>query len=265
MTVLSRSSSNQVDPRVKVQVVDYSSLDSLIAALKGQDALVNTLGAIPGEIHLRLADAAHAAGVQRYLPSEFGSNTANPLTSKLPIFSDKVSVVQRLQELSQQDKAFSYSSLITGPFFDWGVQNKFIINLDGPSTSIFDGGDNPFSTTTLPAIGKAVVGILQHPNETKNRYVYVSEAEVTQKQLLQWSGKADQIQIESVDTADLEQQAYQAIKQSPPDVITFAVNLIRRAIFAKGYGGSFSETDNELLGIPRLTEAQIIEVVKTNA
>ncbi|KAJ5584803.1 oxidoreductase CipA [Penicillium hispanicum] len=267
VTLLSRSSTHQLDSRVKIQVVDYNSQDSLVAALKGQDAVVNVLGvgSIPREVHLRLIDAAHAAGVQRYVPSEFGSNTAHPLTAKLPVFGDKIAVVQHLQELSQKDNAFSYTSIITGPFLDWGLEKKFIANVAGPSSPVFDGGDTPFSTTTLGAIGRAVAGVLRHPDETKNRYVHVSEAEVTQNQLLQWSGKGDQIQREPVATADLEKQAYEVVKQSPPDFGTFAVNLIKRAVFAKDYGGAFTNTDIELLGIPKLSEAQIIELVKQNA
>lgn len=268
MTVLSRSSSTKLDPRVQIKVVDYESVDSIVAALKGQDALVNTLGVgqIPGAVHLRLAEAAHTAGVQRYLPSEFGSDTANPLTSKLPVFGDKIAVVQRLKELTSKSTDFSYTAVITGPFFDWGIKNKFLVNLAGPSTPIYDGGDVPFSTTTLPGIGRAVVGVLKHPAETRNRHVYVAEAEVTQNQLVRWSGKADQLQFQQVKTDDLEREAYEAVKQPTPDFSLFALNLVRRAIFGgEKYGSRFTKVDNELLGIERLSETQIRDLVKQNA
>lgn len=264
MTVLSRSSSHQLDPRVQVKVVDYASIDSITAAITGQDALINSLaiGSIPGDIHLRLVEAAHAAGIQRFLPSEFGSDTANPLAAKLPVFADKIAVVQRLKELSAANSAFSYTSLITGPFFDWGIEHKFIIDLSGPSARIFDGGDVPFSGTTLSGIGRAVVGVLKHPAETQNRHVYVADAEVTQNQILRWSGKEDLIERVPVKTEDLELEAYEIVKQPNPDFGKFAVNLITRAIFGGKFGGRFARTDNELLGVSRLTEAQIVEIVK---
>ncbi|KAJ5184059.1 oxidoreductase CipA [Penicillium capsulatum] len=265
VTALSRSSSHQLDPRVQIKAVDYSSKDSLVAALKGQDALINTLGVgqIPVDVHLRLVDAALVAGVRRYLPSEFGSDTANPLTSKLPVFGDKIAVVKRLNELTSQHTDFSYTALITGPFFDWGLQQKFLLNLAGPTTSIFDGGDVPFSTTTLAGIGRAVVGVLKHPAETNNRHVYVAEAEVTQNQILQLSGRAEQLQLEQLTTDDLERKAYEAVKQPTPDFRLFAVNLIRRSVFGGDrYGGRFAKVDNELLGVDKLSDAQIREIVK---
>ncbi|KAJ5097870.1 oxidoreductase CipA [Penicillium argentinense] len=267
ITLLSRSTSHQLDPRINVQVVDYESLDSLTAALTGQDALVNALGVgvVPRDIHLRLVDAAHAAKVQRYIPSEFGSDTANQLTAQLPVFGDKVAVAQKLQEIAGQDEDFGYTAVITGPFFDWGLKNKFIINLDGPTAQIYDGGDVPVSTTTLAGIGRAVAGVLRHPRETKNRYVYIAEAEVTQNKLLEWSGKADQIEKEAFKSEDLEQQAYGALKQPIPDPRTFARNLILRAIYGSKFGGKFTQVDNELLGVRTLSESEIVDIVKQYA
>ncbi|KAJ5227626.1 oxidoreductase CipA [Penicillium citrinum] len=264
VTVLSRSSSHQLDPRVKVQVADYNSLDSLTTALSGQDAVVNTLGVgvVPGEVHLRVLEAAHAAKVQRYIPSEFGSDTANPLTAKLPVFGVKVAVIKKLEEIAAQDSTFSYTSIITGPFFDWGIEKTFLINLSGSSTSIYDGGDVPVSSTTLAGIGRAVAGTLQKAEETKNRHVYTANVQFTQNQVLQWSGKSDQIEKIPVKTEDLEAKAYEAIKQPTPDPHTFAKNLILRAIFGGKFGGHFAKTDNELLGLKELSESEIVDIVK---
>lgn len=248
-------------------MVDYTSLDSITAALSGQDAVVNALGAgvVPREIHLRLLEGAHAAKVNRFLPSEFGSDTANPLTAQLPVFGDKIAIAQRVQEISAQDPAFSYTAVVTGPFFDWGIKNGFLVNLAGPTTPIYDGGNVPVSTTTLAGIGRAVVGVLQKPEETKNRHVYVAEAQFTQNQLLQWSGKADLIEKIPVKTEDLEQQAYEAIKQPTPDLGTFARNLILRGIFGGKFGSQFLKVDNELLGISELSQSEIVDLVKQSA
>lgn len=267
VTILSRSNSHQVDSRAQVQVVDYSSLDSLVSALKGQEAVINTLsvGVVPRDIHIRLVEAAQAAGIQRYIPSEFGSDTTHALTSQLPVFGDKVAVIQKLQEISKQDNAFSWTGVITGPFFDWGLEHKFLINLKGPSTPIYDGGDVPVSSTTLAGVGRAVVRVLKNLEETKNRLVYVAEVEYTQNQLLKLSGNGDKIQREEVKTEDLEKQAYEALKDSPPDGRKFATNLILRAVYGGKYGAQFTKTDNELLGIQKLSESDIADVVKKYA
>jgi hypothetical protein len=152
--------------------------------------------------------------------------------------------------------------VITGPFFDWGLEHGFIINLKGPSTRIFDGGDVPVSSTTLAGIGRAVAGVLKHPEETKNRHVFVEEVQFTQNLLLKLSGNGDRIQREDVKTEDVEKQAYEALKQSPPDGRTFATNLILRAIYGDGYGTLFTKADNELLGVEKLSESAVADLLK---
>jgi hypothetical protein len=250
-----------------VKVVDYNSPESLVAALKGHHALINTLGVgtVPRDTHIRLVEAAQAAGIHRFIPSEFGSDTAHPLTSQLPVFGDKVAVIQKLQELSKQDNAFSWTAVINGPFFDWGLEYKFLINLKGPSTPVYDGGDVPVSSTTLVGVGRAVAGVLKHPEETKNRAVYVAEVEYTQNQLIQLSGNGANIQRDEVKTEDLEQQAYEALKQTPPDGMAFATKLILRATYGGKFGAQFTKTDNELLGIQKLSESDVADLVKKYA
>lgn len=45
------------------------------------------------------------------------------------------------------------------------------IDLSAKTANIVDSGDEPFSTTNLDLIGKAVVSILKNPEETANRYL----------------------------------------------------------------------------------------------
>ena len=252
---------------MKVQAVDYDSVQSLTAALAGQHAVVNALGVgtIPRDIHLHLVDAAYEAGVERFIPSEFGNDTSHPLTAEVPVYADKVAVIQRLKELAEKDGPFSYTAIINGPFLDWGIKHNFLVNYAGPSALICDGGDVPFSATTLAGVGKAVVGVLQHPAETKDRYVHVAEATVTQNQLLHLSGLEDKIKITSVKSEDLEQQAYSAVQKTPPDFLTFTINLLWRVTFGGKFGSLFEKTDNDLLGVKRLSESELASIVKEYA
>ncbi|KAJ5715890.1 oxidoreductase CipA [Penicillium malachiteum] len=188
VTLLSRSSSHSV--------FDYASLESLTATLTGQDAVVNVLASkiIPIEVHLQLIEAAHKSGVKRFLPSEYGYDTSHSLTAKLPIFcNDKVAVVKRLKEISKQDSTFTFTPIVAGPFFDWSIQKNLIVNLVGPLSPIYNGGDIFFSTCTLSGIGRTFVGALEHPEDTKNRHFYIASAIVTQNQLIEWAGKSDPV------------------------------------------------------------------------
>lgn len=76
----------------KVVEADFVDLESLKAAFQGQDVVVSAVGeaGVPGQ--KILVDAAIAAGVKRFLPSNFGSNMANPDSRKLPVFTSKVVV-----------------------------------------------------------------------------------------------------------------------------------------------------------------------------
>ena len=264
VTVLSRSESTPVDSRAQIQKVDYTSKDSLVAALKGQQALVNSVPVQGGllDTHWRILDAAHAAGIQRYIPSEFGCDGDNKHAASLTVFADKSKIAEKLREISEQDPGFTYTRVYTGMFLDWAMEKNFVINWSSSSTEIYDGGDVPFSSTTLAGVGKAIAGVLKKPEQTKNRSVRVSEATVTQNQLLKLSGVADRIQRVDLKTEDLSKRAEEALKQSPPDFVTFAVSQILYAVFTSKFGTHFDETDNELLGLGTYSEQDLITLLK---
>ncbi|GAQ10102.1 uncharacterized protein ycf39 [Aspergillus lentulus] len=264
VTVLTRAGSQNKDNfgRAQVVPVDYSSLESLTSALSGHDVVVNTLGAIPRDIHLRLVDAAVAAQVQRFIPSEFGSDTTNENAAKLPVYQDKVAVQKYLQEKSKESGGkFSYTIQINGPFLDWGLMVNFLLNLEGPEAELYDGGDRKFSTTTLSGVGKGVCGIINNLEATKNRTVYVREADVSQKQLLKISGK--QLATKSISTVELEKAGFAELSKPNPDPTVFVFNFLRRAIFGEGFGSLFSteSLSNDLLGVEPLGEEDLKNLV----
>ncbi|KAJ9488547.1 hypothetical protein VN97_g4760 [Penicillium thymicola] len=258
VTILTRQGSDKTfDSRAHVAQVDYESLDSLKAALSGQDAVVSTLnvGAVPRSVHLRLIDAAVATGVKRFIPSEYGCDTKNPLTAKLPVYGDKIGVQEHLKNVAQQS-GLSYSLLITGPFLDWGLEHGFVLNLAGPAT-LYDGGDRRFSATTLAGIGKGVVGIINNLEATKNSTIYIDEARVTQNELLKLSGKS--IETNVVKTTDLEQEAFDELAKPDPNPAIFATKFILRVIFGEGFGSLFDseKVSNDLFGLKTLSKEEL--------
>lgn len=61
-----------------VKKVDYNKPETLVDALRGQDALVITLsGHTPKETEMKLVNAAGEAGVGWMLPNEWSPDTAN--------------------------------------------------------------------------------------------------------------------------------------------------------------------------------------------
>jgi hypothetical protein len=98
---------------------DYTPA-SLQAALKGQDAVIGLLaGAIVDTVQIKLIDAAIAAGVKRYVSSEFGSDTDDDAVVKaVPgLFTAKQLARDYLK--GKEKQGLSWTGIVNGPFFDW--------------------------------------------------------------------------------------------------------------------------------------------------
>lgn len=249
---------------VKVAPVDYDSLDSLVSALRGQDAVVSTLASAALAKQLLLVDAAAQAGVKRFIPSDFGSDTVNPKSAALPAYGDKVAVQKALQEKAAQPGGMTYTIVLNGPFLDWGVQVGFVLGIGRRHVTLYDGGDRVFSTTTLPTIGRAVAGVLRKPEETKNRPVYVHDTATTLRALYEKGKKATpgETWTEEVVSIDDElAEGWAELKKERPDPGKFVMKFIHAAIWGEGYGAHFEKTDNELLGIKELTDDEVQAII----
>ncbi|PWW77929.1 putative isoflavone reductase like protein P3 [Tuber magnatum] len=262
-TILTRETSKTAQsppPNTKVLTADYTSVPSLAAAFAGQDAVVSAIAGAALADQQALIDAAVQAGVKRFIPSEFGSNVTNEKSAKLSVFGGKLATVDYLKK---KEGEITWSALINGPFFDWGLKAGFLgIDISNKKASLLDGGDTPFSTTNLSDIGQSVVGILAHPEETKNRYVFVQSALATQNKLLAAAEKAtgEKFAIEQRITEDLEREGNEKIAKGDFSGI---VDLLKRGVWAEGWGGDYSDKlDNAILGVKVLDDAGVEAVVK---
>ena len=256
VTILTRAEGKHIFPSgVKVVPVDYDSLDSLTSALEGHDAFVSTLASSAIDVQIRLIDAAIAAGVKRFIPSEFGSDTRNELARKMPVFASKVKIQEYLEKKVEENNDFTYTCIMTSAFFDWGLKVGFLLGKE-----MYDGGERRFSVTRLETIGKAVAAVLKKSQEMRNRDVYVHDAVVTQKQLAKMSGK--KWEAEETSTEVVEKNAYAELGKAQPNFDSAMFGFIKRIIWGGKYGGEFKKVDNDLLGIRMMTEEEIEASVK---
>ncbi|KAF4625962.1 hypothetical protein G7Y89_g12200 [Cudoniella acicularis] len=265
LTVVTREGSKSTFPSsVKVVPVDYTSVESVAAAFKGQDAVVSTVGTEGLAGQTVLVDAAVAAGVKRFLPSEFGSNLAIPKTAALPIFGYKVAVEKYLEAAVAKHPSLTYTYVINGGFLNWGLENGFLFAWQEGKPKIYDGGDQLFSATTLETVGKAVVGVLSHPEETKNRFVYVQDIAISQNKLLELAKKiAPEKKWEPVPASTTEIAAASNASLAKGEVTgPVLVGYLFSAIFGEGYGGHLQKLDNELLGLQGKTEKDVEEILR---
>lgn len=117
VTAISRiDSQNQLPHGVEVKRVDYSKMETLVEALKGQDALVITMGGFAKESQISLIDAAGEAGVPWILPNEWSPDTANEaLVEDVPAWKSKGATRKYIADLGKS----SYVAVTTGHWYEW--------------------------------------------------------------------------------------------------------------------------------------------------
>ncbi|OAA39555.1 NAD(P)-binding domain protein [Beauveria brongniartii RCEF 3172] len=261
LQVLRRLGSKSTYPAsVKVVDVDFSSADALTSALQGQDVVISTLPADVASLQITLVDAAVAAGVKRFLPSEFGCNLDNALSRQIPIFGEKIKIQEYLKEQAAAGR-ISYTFVYNGPFLDWGIQNQFVLNVAGYKPRLLDDGNALFSATNLDTVGSALVGILDHLDETKNRAVFLEDIKISQQRLLELAKIAAPEKPWEVSYVKVDDLVKVAGENLAKGIFTFdnIAPFIHKSFVSPGYGGSFEKSDNKLLGLGRSSDEFVLE------
>ena len=120
------------------------------------------------------------------MPADFGScdSSSARALELIPLYRAKRTVRRHLQRLAS-DGQLSWTSLVCGHFFDWGLATGFLhYDLDGRRALIFDGGEVGFSATTTETVALAVVAVLRLEAATEDRMLYIQSFRVTQNEVL---------------------------------------------------------------------------------
>ncbi|QIW99238.1 hypothetical protein AMS68_004756 [Peltaster fructicola] len=191
-------SSKNFPKDVIVRKVDYTKPQTIVEALRGQEALIITLSG-RSDIHAieaMLVRAAADAGVPWILPNEWSPDSAHEgILKDVSIFSAKVKTRQLIEELGKS----SYVSVSTGFWYEWMLPNAAAFGFDFAKHEVvfFDDGNTPVSFSTWPQVGRAVAGILSLPIKAegtdksacleaiRNKVVYVNSFTVSQKDMLE--------------------------------------------------------------------------------
>ena len=214
-----------------------------------------------------LIDASVAAGVKRFLPSDFGCDLANPKVAALPVFKHKIDIHNKLREVAAANPDFTYTLVCTGAFLDFGLKVGFMLDWKEGKPTIFDGGDSLFSSTTLASIGQGVVGVLTHPEETKNRFVYINDIDISQNRLLEIAKKVDHAKKWEepihASTVEMEKASNESLAKGQITQQVMASYVFRALFGPLEYGARFVKDDNELLGVKGKTETDVEAIFKT--
>ncbi|KAF2724620.1 NAD(P)-binding protein [Polychaeton citri CBS 116435] len=184
VTVLSRSSSEASFPAgIVIRKSDFSAED-LEAAFEGQDVVVSAVGSSGFGEQKKFIDAAVTAGVRRFIPSEFSSNTLSPAVLKLlPAFAPKIEVLEYLK--TKEVYSLTWTAIWPSLLFDWGLQSGFLgYDLAAQTATLWDEGDSVFSLTNVDQFKLAIISVLERPLQTANKNLYIASVETSQKEIL---------------------------------------------------------------------------------
>jgi nucleoside-diphosphate-sugar epimerase len=264
VTVLTRSEKPGAhDARVRVVKVDFTSVESLTAALQGVDGVVSTVSAEAIENQTILIDAAIAAGVKRFIPSEYGSCSTNPKLEGVLLYTSMFKVRKYLQEKADAGK-LTWTVLACGAFLDFLFDRPILLDFSNHKGTLFDEGDNRISSTSMPNVGKAVAAILKNFEVTKNKIVRTSQVIITQNKILKIVEELRpdiKWETSKVQTSALLKEGLDSASAGDFSMPVVMKVLAGTAFAGETYGAAYDETDNELLGIKELTEEDLKKLV----
>ncbi|EHY52099.1 hypothetical protein HRR83_003336 [Exophiala dermatitidis] len=197
--VLSRASSTAQFPAgIQVRrVSDDYPLAELIEAFRDIDAVISSISMAGMHHQYKFIDAAIAAGVRRYFPTEFGlDDLPDWLIELRPMFRIKHDVRDYLvakQKTAESTKstepsasaALEYTLIVCNVFFEMGVLSGFFgLDWSTKTATLIDGGTTKWVATTLDTVAIAVVRALERPEATKNKLLLVQDFRTSQREIL---------------------------------------------------------------------------------
>ncbi|KAK2760933.1 hypothetical protein FQN54_002175 [Arachnomyces sp. PD_36] len=182
VSVLSREESSYTPPTGVASIKTDYTHDSLVKALKGQNAIVSTIAGSALLKQIDIINAAIEAGVQRFIPSEFGSDTGNAhCRSRVPFFPPKHQVAEYLRE--KQEK-IEWTIIQSGPFFELCLETGFLgFDIANNAANTWDDKykDVKFASTRRSTVGQAVAEALSPAiaPKTVNQTLFIQDTTAT--------------------------------------------------------------------------------------
>jgi len=149
--------------------VDYTSVTDLISALEGVDTVISTIfGGDDASPSLNLLEAAKAAGVRRFAPSEFAMSPA--ADARYDFYAIKRQVWEAVKK-----SGLEYTHFYLGIFMDYlafGASKPvdvplkiypFIVNISTQKATIPGTGDEQITFTAIRDVGRLVAAAVKLP------------------------------------------------------------------------------------------------------
>ncbi|KXS98408.1 hypothetical protein AC578_1767 [Pseudocercospora eumusae] len=245
----------------EVLVGDLDNDNDVRKAYEGFDTVVSALGRTAIEKQCNLISLAEQSpSIVRFIPSEFGTDIAfNASSATEKPHQAKLKVRAFLE--SDTGRRLTYTFIVTGPFADLYVGSM----ANEPQLGSFDvqskhavllgDGDGKIALTTMADCGRALLGVLQHPEACDGKAVIVHSFITTPHATLReferqmnakWS-------LDYTSLADLRALEDQAWAQSNPLAALYTL----RRIWTEG-STLYSKIDNEAIGLAKTDTLEMV-------
>ncbi|PVG04258.1 NAD(P)-binding protein [Serendipita vermifera] len=275
LTVVARPESKFVAPEgVKLVRANFDNHDEVVAALKGNEAVVITVGRSAGDLFTaqkKLIDAAIDAGVQRIIPSHFGGDTESASSGTQMMYAAQIKVINYVKEKAAEGK-ITWTSVMTGPWLDFGLQTGLLgFKVKDRKITLFDGGSRKHNFTLLPTIGQAVISILAAPEPAQfaNKALRIHDFYVSQTEILaileeELAKRQDgtSFETEDVSTVEIGSKAREALLRGENNIQNVMAMLRFDLFGAESSAAWGSEDDNGSLEIQEKGTEELREVLK---
>jgi uncharacterized protein YbjT (DUF2867 family) len=226
----------------KIVVGDLNNKQSLINAFKGYDVVLSTLAAENIEKQIDVIDAAVEAGVKRFYPSEFATETFSSYYKSLSALQGKVKVREHLEQVVKKHPNFTYTlfnnglfaELVYTPLVDFDVRNHTVTVIGDINTK--------FSTTTIKDIAEFFVASLLDPSVGRNGSISVQGDQITWRESIDIIEKLQGVkyEVKTISEEESKRQEEEFLKEGK--FLNAAVHQIRR-LLASGHS-SYEQPDN---------------------
>jgi hypothetical protein len=264
ITAISRNDSKATFAEdIAVARVDYNESDTIVKALKGQDALIITMSVFARGAQEKLIRAAADAGVPWVLPNEFGMYNTEEAQN------DTIGPGKRLdRELIESLAVSSWIGVTCGFWYEYSLSSTFY-GIDIPKREVVfaDDGMQRLNTSTWAQVGLAVANLLSLPvsashqtgpslEQYRDRMLYISSFALNQREMFEATKRVTgTTDSDWKITFEPAKQRFANAKERMRngDHSAFGVALYTR-YFMDDEAGLFEKNrglDNERLGLPK--------------
>ncbi|HEU0107582.1 MAG TPA: aromatic alcohol reductase [Vicinamibacteria bacterium] len=212
---------------------DLKDHDSLIRACRSADIVISAVGGMQVGDEGALVKAVKEAGVQRFVPSDFGLDPAAAGPGSCVLFDAKAAVHKMVKAAG-----IPYTFVHSNAFFSyWANSLGDLTRLGGKvppdEVSVYGDGNVMGALTSVPDVAKATVRAVNDPR-VRNKEIRITANTITQNLLIAlWqttSGRT--VKRTSVPAAELEKII--AASTAPDQGATLVVSQLHRSLWIRG-------------------------------